>query len=125
MKTSTFIISSVLFLFYVALLIIGICLDDSLSWLYPTLVYPIYFPALLSIIAVAQSVIKLIRKPHRCNIFAILAAVSGIVLIILYILEPEFMFLGYHINEEQVIGLAFVPLCILMYLDFLWEFRRE
>ena len=125
MKTSTFILSSLPLLGYIVLLIISICLYDSLSWLYPMLVYPIYFPALLSIIAVAQSVIKLIRKPHRCNIFAILAAVSGIVLIILYILEPEFMFLGYHINEEQVIGIALVPLCILMYLDFLLEFRRE
>ena len=125
MKTSTFIISNLLFLGYVALLIIGICADDTLYWIYPTIGYAIYLPILLSIIAVAKAVIKLVFKPHRCNIFAILAAVSGIVLIILYILEPEFTVLGYHLNEEQIIGIAFVPLCILMYLDFIWEFRRE
>ena len=124
MKASTFITSTLLFLGYIVLLIIGVCVDDTLYFIYPTIAYAIYFPALLSIIAVAQSVIKLILSPHRCNIFAILAAVSGIVLIILYILEPEFMFLGYHINEEQVIGIALVPLCILMYLDFLYDFKR-
>ena len=126
MKTSTFIISSVLFLFYVALLIIGICLDDGLYWrILPTLIYPIFFPILLSLIAVTKAVIKLVFKPHRCNIFALLSAIYSIAFIVLHMLNPEFMLLGYHLDSSQIFGIAFVPLCILMYLDFLWEFRRE
>ena len=125
MKLSTLIISSVLLLCYIVLLIIGICVGDSLSWIYPTLGYAMVFPILLSVIVAAKAVIKLILRPHRCNIFAFLSAIYSIAFIVLYILNPEFTMLGYHLNEEQIIGIAFVPLCILMYLDFLWEFRRE
>ena len=125
MKTSTFIISSLLFLGYIVLLIIGICVDDTLYWIYPTIGYAIYFPVLLSVIVIAKAVIKLLLKPHRCGIFALLAAVCSVVLVIFYILQPEFTVLGYHLNEEQIIGLAFAPICVFMYLDFLWEFKKE
>ncbi|MBP3333105.1 MAG: hypothetical protein J6M35_03570 [Clostridia bacterium] len=126
MKVSTLIISSVLLLFYIVLLIISICISDSLSLLLPIIIiFAVYFPVLLSVIVIAKAVIKLVCKPHRCNIFALFSAIYSIAFIVLYILEPEFTVLGYHLNEEQIIGIALIPLCILMYLDFLWEFIRE
>jgi len=125
MKVSTLIISSVLLLYYIVTLIIAICVNDSLSWLYPTFVYAAYFPVLLSVIVIAKAVIKLVCKPHRCNIFALLATVCSVVLLIFHILQPEFTVQGYHLNGAQIIGLTFAPICILMYLDFLYGFEKS
>ncbi len=125
MKTSTLVISSVLLLYFIVVLIISVFATDSPYLTYFTLRYDYFFPLLLAIIVVAKAVIKLVFRPHRCNIFALLSAISSVALIILYILQPEFTALGYHLNTAQILGLALVPLCILMYLDVLWKFEKE